>query len=240
MNKNLFKNNIIEINDKILEVEGLPKGEYDTQAVMYDKLINNSLYNLIMWGNSPQNYTDFCCQGLQNNNGGIVADIGCGTLSFTHKAYAKYHKKEIFLCDLSNEMLKIGKSRIEKTKEDNSAITFLRSDALNMPFKDNTVQTVLNFGILHIFNNPLLLLEELVRILKPDGQLYLTSLCAERKLSAKYLKLLHKKGHVAKPLMSAEIKNIIERSGIKINTFKVKGGMVYVSGIKKINTQQHI
>jgi len=232
MNKDLFKNSILKINENFWEVKGLPEGEYDAQAVQYDKLISNGLYNRIMWGNSPQDYTDFCKQGLKNNNGGIIADIGCGTLSFTYKAYSEYHNKDIFLCDLSNEMLNIGKNRIEQINDNNSSIIFLRSDALNMPFKDNTVQTILNFGLLHIFDNPSLLLNEFVRILRPDGQLYLTCLCTDRKLSAKYLKLLYKKGHVAKPLKSTEIRNIIEKSGIKIDTFEIKGGMAYVSGIK--------
>ncbi|MCF6358192.1 MAG: hypothetical protein L3J54_10340 [Draconibacterium sp.] len=51
-------------------------------------------------------------------------------------------------------------------------------------------------------------------------------------MSAKYLKLLHKKGHVAEPLNSAKIKNIIEQNGIKITGFRVKGGMVYIMGKK--------
>ena len=122
---------------------------------------------------------------------------------------------------------------MEKLGADPSNVTFLRSDALNMPFKDNILQTVLSFGILHIFDNPTQLVQECVRILQPQGQLFLTSLCTERKLSAKYLNLLHKKGHVAKPLGALAIRNIVEERGVKIKTFEVKGGMAYVSGIKK-------
>jgi ubiquinone/menaquinone biosynthesis C-methylase UbiE len=139
-----------------------------------------------MWGNSPQNYADFCKKGLKNADG-IITDIGCGTLSFTHKVYAENIDKNLFLCDLSLEMLKIGKSRLESTSKDISAITFLRSNALNMPFKDNIVQTALSFGIFHIFENPSKLIKEIVRILKPEGQLFLSSLCTDRKISEKYL-----------------------------------------------------
>ncbi len=121
-----------------------------------------------------------------------------------------------------------------------SNITFLRSDALNMPFKDNVVQTVLNFGLLHLFDNPSFLVKEIVRILKPKGQLFLTSLCTDRKLSAKYLNFLHKKGHVANPLNSTEIRSIVEENGIKITMFKVKGGMVYISGTNNTYTKQKI
>ena len=238
MNKELFKNKIIENEANILEVEGLHKGEYDARAVQYDRLISNSLYNRIMCGNVPEDYSDFCKKGLNNNNHGIIADIGCGTLGFTYKAYAEYYKKDLFLCDLSYEMLILGKNRIGNICEDTSTIKFLRSNALDMPFKESSIQTVLNFGLFHIFNNPSELIQEIVRILKPEGQIFLTSLCSDRKLSARYLNLLKKNGHVAKPLNSIEIKSIIEENGIKVTEFKVKGGMTYISGLNNTNIQQ--
>ncbi len=232
MNKKLFKANIIEIEDNFFEVEGLEKGEYDVQAIQYDRLISNSLYNRLMWGNMPKDYSDFCKKGLQNSNDGIIADIGCGTLSFTYKEYTEYNRKDIFLCDLSSEMLKIGKNRIQNTGQNLLKIKFLRSNALDMPFNDNAIETVLSFGLFHIFHNPSDLVKEIVRILKPSGKLFLTSLCSDRKLSAKYLNFLHKKEYVAKPIKSTEIKQIIETNGIDITEFRIKGGMTYISGMK--------
>ena len=232
MNRELFIDEIIEIENPIYEVKGLQKGEYDSQAVQYDKLISNGLYNKIMWGNSPKDYADFCKKGLENKNG-IITDIGCGTLGFTYKVYAENKIENLFLCDLSLEMLKIGENKLKSESSDISAITFLRSDAFNMPFKDSIVQTVLNFGVFHIFENPSRLIKEMVRILKPDGELFLSSLCTDRKISGKYLNLLHKKGHVAKPLSSLEIIEIIENNGISINEKIVKGGMIYISGKEK-------
>ncbi len=238
MTRNLFKNNITETNEHIFEVEGLKKGKYDVQAIQYDRIVSNSFYNKIMWGNTPKDYSDFCEKALKNNNKGIIADIGCGTLSFTCKIYAEHPDNNFFLCDLSYEMLKIGKTRIENICKNTSNFTFLRSDALNMPFKDNTIQTVLNFGLFHLFEKPSLLIKEITRILKPEGRLFLTSLCTDRKLSGKYLNLLHKKGHVVITLHSTEIRDIIEKNGIKIINSEVRGGMVYVSGIKTENNKQ--
>ncbi len=91
--KEPFNDKINETGDGILEVEGLRRGKYDTQAVKYDRLISNSLYNRIMWGNSPGDYAGFCKTGLESNKGGIIADLGCGTLGFTHKVYARYSNK---------------------------------------------------------------------------------------------------------------------------------------------------
>jgi len=232
MKKELFNTKIVEIENNIWEVDGLHKGEYDAQAVQYDRLISNGLYNRIMWGNVPKDYSDFCKKGVKNSNNGIITDIGCGTLSFTYKEYAEYNSENLYLCDLSYEMLKIGKNRIQNTGIDISEIKFLRSNALDMPFNDNTVDTVLNFGLFHIFNDPSLLIKEIVRILKPNGKIFLTSLCNDRMFSAKYLNFLQKKGHVAIPLKSTEIKSIIEENGVEILEFTTKGGMTYISGEK--------
>ena len=230
MNNEIFKSKIIELENRLYEVKGLDKGEYDSQAIQYDKLISNYFYNKVMWGNSPKDYSNFCEKGLKEHKSGIIADIGCGTLGFTSKVYAEYNDKDLYLCDLSLEMLKIGKNKLEGLPGGIDSINFLRSDALNMPFKDNSVQTVLSFGIFHIFENPSQLINETKRLLNSDGQLFLTSLCTDRKLSGKYLNLLHKKGHVSHPLNSSEIIKIIEENGITITESKIKGGMIYISG----------
>ncbi|MEZ4908740.1 MAG: class I SAM-dependent methyltransferase [Saprospiraceae bacterium] len=232
MNNNIFRKNIVQIDDNIWEVEGLQKGEYDTQAVQYDNIISNGIYNRIMWGNSPKDYSNFCQKGLVQSANGIIADIGCGTLSFTYREYSEFSGDDLYLCDLSFEMLKIGKTRIHNSKSDTSNINFIRLNALDMPFQDNSIDTVLCFGIFHIFDEPDILISEIFRILKPGGKLFLTSLCTDRNLSAKYLNLLYKKGHVAKPLKSIEIKSAIENNKIEILEFKAKGGMTYISGIK--------
>lgn len=233
MNKDLFKNIITKLEDGIIEVSGLPGGLYDKQAVKYDKLISNHFYNLLMWGNSPKDYSDFCKQAMDKEVEGVVADVGCGTLSFTAEVYAKSDNQDIFLCDLSYEMLKIGKSRILSNNSDLSRTTFLRSDALDMPFNDKSIQTVLSFGFFHVISKPSDLIIEFNRIIKSGGKLYLTSLCTDRKLSALYMKFLHKKGHVANPLNSSEIINIIEQNGFIIEYSYVKGGMIYITAIKQ-------
>lgn len=240
MNNEIFRNKIIELENSLYEVKGLDKGEYDSQAIQYDKLISNYFYNKIMWGNSPKDYSNFCKKGLKKHKSGIIADIGCGTLGFTNKVYAEYKDKDLYLCDLSLEMLKIGKNKLKRLSGSVDSINFLRSDALNMPFKNSSVQTVLSFGIFHIFENPSQLIKEMTRILNPDGQLFLTSLCTDRKFSGKYLNLLHKKGHVSQPLNSSEIIKIIEENEITITESKIKGGMIYISGKKNTYTQHPI
>jgi len=42
----------------------LKQGEYDKNALKYDKLVSNKLYNQIMWGNSPKDYTNFAKESI--------------------------------------------------------------------------------------------------------------------------------------------------------------------------------
>lgn len=228
----LFKKELKQIEEGVYEVDGLKEGSYDNQAKLYDKLISNTLYNKIMWGNTPKDYADFCRKSLDESSDGEIVDIGCGTLGFTHSVYAEKDVTGLFLCDLSIEMLMIGKEKLEMKNKNISGITFLRSDALDMPFKDQSVQNVFSFGVLHIFDNPIAFITEISRILKPDGKLFLTSLCTDRKISRKYLNFLNKKGHVAKPLQSGEILSMIRQNGLAVNESWVKGGMIYIKGEK--------
>ena len=232
MDKSLFKNEIHQLNDGIFEVVNLTQGNYDGQAAKYDNLTSSAVYNRIMWGNSPKNYARFCQQGLQEHNGRIIADIGCGTLSFTSGVYAKKRPENLFLCDWSYDMLKVGKERLEPEIEAAEAITFLRADALDMPFNDRSIHSLFCFGFIHILEKPYLLAKELYRILHPDGKLYLTSLCNDRKLSSGYLNFLYKKGIVAKPMHSTDVVKIIKTNGFRLLECRVKGGMAYITAIR--------
>lgn len=232
MNVDLFSKNLNLTDDFIYEVQGLPKGDYDKQSVQYDKVISNSLYNRIMWGNHSANYTTFSEYGLKNAESNVIADIGCGTLSFTASAYAKEAQKEFYFCDLSHEMLRIGKKRLQVNSKVNTRYTFVRADALEMPFKSNVLQTVFCFGILHLFSQPEKLVIELNRMIKPGGKLFLTSLCTNRKWSSIYLNFLFKKGHVAKPMSSHEIQDYLKSNGFNIESLNVVGGMTYIEASK--------
>lgn len=232
MDKLIFSKEIELLNDGIYEVAGLPHGNYDAQAVQYDKLISSKLYNRLMWGNNPQDYADFNKQGLIQHRDGVIADIGCGTLSFSANVYANIRPSNLYLCDLSYEMLRIGKSRIDEKLDDETNFTFLRADALHMPFIPESVDTLICIGFIHLLDDPAALVREFVRILKGSGKLYLTSLCNDRKFSARYLKFLHKKGHVSTPRNSTEIVHIIGENGFTEVKNHVKGGIVYITASK--------
>ncbi|HPE58536.1 MAG TPA: class I SAM-dependent methyltransferase [Bacteroidales bacterium] len=232
MDKSIFKLKINLLHDNIFEVAGLAQGNYDAQAVQYDKLISSKLYNRLMWANLPKDYANFNRKAIKANKEGTIADIACGTLSFSADVYASVGPQDLYLCDLSYEMLRIGKERVQRLTSDDSGFTFLRSDALNLPFTDGRIQTLICIGFIHVLDEPTALLKELHRVLKFGGGLYLTSLCTDRKFSARYLNLLHKKGHVSTPKHSSEVIKLVADQGFSSVSSHVKGGMVYITASK--------
>lgn len=230
MKKEWLKNNVkIDFEKNIYAVNGLKSGGYDKRALFYDKVMRYPLYNLLMWGNHPDNYTIYAKNSIDQCGQGLVLDVGCGSLSFTHTVYNNFTRRDLVLSDLSEEMLKIGQGRIGQNQEN---VKLLRADALNFPFKSKTVQTILCFGFLHVINNPESLLKEFYRLLKPGGDLHITCLCTDRKISRIYLQFLKSRNIVSFCMNSGQIKNLIEKSGFTTN-MKVIGGMAYVDAVKK-------
>lgn len=74
---------------------------------------------------------------------------------------------EVFVLDYAPNSLAIISDLKEKYSLDN--LTLVRGDAFSSPFADNTFDLVFHQGLLEHFYNPLDLLKENYRILKPGG-----------------------------------------------------------------------
>ncbi len=170
---------------------------YDSKVKFYDALIGNPVYNRLIWGNWPSNYRDFCLTALNSAEQGPVLDVGCGSLVFTHKVYARYGDRPVLLLDRSLGMLLRAKERIlEALGELPENLLFVHADALDLPFRDGSFNTLLSFGLLHIFDQPSRLLTEMLRVKTPEGNLFATSLVANNGLGQRYLGALKKAGEV--------------------------------------------
>ena len=85
--------------------------------------------------------------------------------------------KNIFISDISNEMLKIAKK-----KQSDKKIEFLSIDEENLPFESNKFNLVFSNLYLHWSNDLLKVLNEIYRVLKPDG-LFLCSIFGSETLN---------------------------------------------------------
>ena len=208
---------------------GMPPGSYDNKAATYDAIMTAGLYNRMMWGNSPSNYSDFAEKSLNAKASGTLLDVGCGTLAFTAAVYNANTTREIILSDYSLGMMGYGKNRLDKDKKN---IVWLRADGFNLPFKEESLDTVVCHGTLHVFEDRLAFCKEMYRVLKPDGDAHFTSLVTDRWLSEKYIKSLHQSGEMGTPKTAKEVIAIVQEAGFK-TTANLIGGMVYIDCLKK-------
>lgn len=91
-----------------------------------------------------------------------VLEIGCGTGLFTRLVYQKT-KARITATDLSEDLL-------EEAREKFAQGNFLKDDAMNMQFGNETFDVVFGSSILHHLNLKKSA-EEIYRVLKPGGRM---------------------------------------------------------------------
>ncbi|MCQ2249509.1 MAG: bifunctional demethylmenaquinone methyltransferase/2-methoxy-6-polyprenyl-1,4-benzoquinol methylase UbiE [Bacteroidales bacterium] len=103
-----------------------------------------------------------------------ILDIAAGTGDFSILE-AKRTNATITAIDISQNMLNIA---IEKARKENlqDRITFMKADSLDMPFSDNSFDSVtVGFGVRNFVDIPKGL-SEILRVLKPGGRLVVLEL----------------------------------------------------------------
>lgn len=103
-----------------------------------------------------------------------VLDVAIGTADLTIAMLRKKKAIHVTGIDLSNQMMEIGKRKVERLKvkgeSQESRVVFLHANAQDMPFDDNTFDGVTcAFGCRN-FQNLDEGLAEMYRVLKPGGQ----------------------------------------------------------------------
>ena len=211
-------------------LDAVPRARYAGKARLYEFLVGNLFYNRIMWGTRPSDYVHYAREVLATCEGTVV-DIGCGGLVQTSRLYASRPQFTV-LADISLEMLRIGKHRVlQHNAKIPERLTFLQADALRLPFLDGSVDNVVSFGMLHLFDNKHAFIHELLRILKKGGSFHVSVLTNDRRFSRPYIRLLQKRNEFAAAMSSNEIIALFERHGCRIQHYTI-GSMVFISGIK--------
>lgn len=104
------------------------------------------------------------------DNGSTVLDIGCGNARNMIPFKDKFDLTGI---DKSEGMIKIAK---EFSKKNNIKAEFHVSDAKALPLDDNSIDNAISIAVYHHFSPEEIkdVLKELRRILKPDGEAFIT------------------------------------------------------------------
>ncbi len=116
-----------------------------------------------------------------------ILDLCTGTGTNAVNIAKKNASVKIAGVDLSKDMLIIAKSKIEKEKLSN--IKLFRMDATNLKFKDECFDIILLSLVLHEIDEGLAesIMNEAIRVLKPDGEIIITEWERSKKLLQKVI-----------------------------------------------------
>lgn len=204
---------------------------FDKMARFYDIVICNPLYNRLIWGYSVKNYTTLIQSALTAKDG-LVLDVGCGSLAFSAETYIKCERPIVFL-DYSLNLLRIAKSRMIKLNghvPDN--MIFLQGDALQLPFKLKSFNTIISLNLLHVLDDINKALTGINKVLSEKGMVSFTTLIKNNRPADKYLEKMLKKASGVSPRTIDQLHSIFNELGISCK-YDINGNMAFVYSSEK-------
>jgi SAM-dependent methyltransferase len=224
-NVRLIEEGIYTVLDDATQVH-----HYDRRATAYDRIVGTWIYNAIMWGASPTDYSDFAREAIASSGEGKILDAGCGSMLFTAGAYLDT-ERAIIAFDQSLAMLRSARKRlIRLAGEMPNHVYLIQADLSDLPFCSLSFCTVICLNILHLFEDAPKLISELSALRTPEGGLYITSLVLNgRFIGDRYLNALHRAGEVVRPRSSVELTRMAEDILGKNINYSSKGSMTFIT-----------
>ncbi|MEB3219733.1 MAG: methyltransferase domain-containing protein [Nostocales cyanobacterium 94392] len=133
------------------------EAQYEQLADIYDlrwrSYINNTLTFLYNWE--------------QIDSQSYVLDVACGTGEFERLLLDKNPTQKIIGVDISEKMLNIARTKYRTY----SNVDFHQTSVNSLPFANHTFDVAACGNAFHYFEQPLIALSEIKRVLKPNGKL---------------------------------------------------------------------
>lgn len=116
----------------------------------------------------------------------MILDVACGTADSTVQIAKSIGNAEISGIDISDGMLKIGEEKVRQLGL-SDRISFSKSPAENIDFQDDTFDAVfVAFGVRN-FSDRMKGLSEIMRVLKPQGSLFVLELSEPQNIMVRWL-----------------------------------------------------
>lgn len=138
-------------------------------APIYERFWRPALF-LTAMGFDLEHYRhekEFAVSSLRLSPGDTVLDLACGPGNFTaHLASVVGPRGKAIGLDLSTPML-------ERALSDNGAggASYLRASGHKLPFADGSLDAVLCYGALYLIPLPFVVVEEMIRVVRPGGRI---------------------------------------------------------------------
>lgn len=106
---------------------------------------------------------------------GRILDTGCGFGTVAIEIAKNFNKAEILGIDLGEPLLELGRSLAEKNGVADR-IEFSMGDVHKLDFESRTFDVVISTFMLHVVENPVLMLNEMERVTGEQGRIMITDL----------------------------------------------------------------
>lgn len=168
-------------------------------------------------GFSKQEYLDYITSKIAPTKNDVVLEMAAGTCA-CGRTVARY-VKNITCLDITPAMLSVGKSESEKMGLTN--ISFVVGDAAEIPFPNDSFDTVFSRLAFHHFPNTERPFAEMARVLKKGGKLALIDIeavGAELQHINDKIETLRDCSHIHS-LSKSEMTTLFENNGLKIMSY---------------------
>lgn len=106
---------------------------------------------------------------------GRILDAGCGFGGTALVLAQRFPDSEIVGIDLSEPLLRLANRNAQAAKLERRA-KFELGDVEKIPYANHSFDAVLNINMVHIVENPVQMLDEIERVLAPEGFLFIADL----------------------------------------------------------------
>ncbi len=218
--------------DKIKKSYRFSKSFYD-DALTQSKWWSRIYFKLVWGGVDDNEIARRVLDWIPDDFSGQLLDVPVGTAVFTAEKYKRMTQANITCLDYSQDMLNQAESRFSEAGI--SHIRTMQGDVGALPFDDNTFDIVLCMNGLHVFPNKPKAYAEILRTLRPGGELLACFYIAgERKIADWFARnVLTRMGWFTPPFDSAnDVKRRLEPY-YDIIDFCIEGAMIYLRTRKK-------
>lgn len=141
------------------------RGQYDRLADRYDQRWKNYITDTLTFFKTWANLSPDA----------VILDVACGTGELERLLAANNPHQQIVGVDLSEQMLAQARQKLQAFPH----INFQQATVRSLPFPDHSFDVVISANSFHYFDDPLGALQEMRRVLKPDGKLVLLDWCRD-------------------------------------------------------------
>ena len=106
---------------------------------------------------------------------GKILDVGCGFGGTAIVLAQKFPDSEIAGIDLSVPLLQRA-SLVAQSANLGERVRFENADVQQIPYEEDSFDAVLNINMVHLVEDPVRMLNEIERVLAPDGFLFVADL----------------------------------------------------------------